>query len=92
MGRHSASFLADVGVRPFAEAQAGPLGPKFQALVEQIGYHRSMATASALSLGFVVIFNWLGHRHLPLILMGATLSPIHLALCVPISTLLAIRG
>src|SRR6266496_3784436 len=39
------TFEARFGVA-YAEAQAGPLGPKLQALVEQIGYYRSMATAS----------------------------------------------
>jgi hypothetical protein len=61
------TFEAQFGVA-YAEAQAGPLGPKLQAIVEQIGYYRSMATASALSLVVVVVFYSLGHRHLPLLL------------------------
>lgn len=59
------TFEAQFGIA-YADAQTGPLGPKLQALVEQIGYYRSMATASALSLAFVVVFNSLDHRHLPL--------------------------
>jgi len=58
------AFEARFGVA-YAEAQAGPLGPKLQALVEQIGYYRSMATASALSVVVIVVFHILGHRHLP---------------------------
>ncbi len=61
------TFEAQFGIA-YAEAQAGPLGPKLQALVEQIGYYRSMATASALSLVLVVVFSSMGHRHLPLLL------------------------
>lgn len=59
------NFEAQFGIA-YLEAQAGPLAPKLQAFVEQIGYYRSMATASALSLGLVLIFNALDRDHLPL--------------------------
>lgn len=59
------TFEAKFGIA-YAEAQAGPLAPKLQSLVEQIGFYRSMAAASAISLGLVLIFNALDHEHLPL--------------------------
>lgn len=58
-------FEAQFGVA-YQEAQKGPLAPKLLAFVEEIGYYRSMATACAICLTLVVIFNWAGRDHLPI--------------------------
>jgi hypothetical protein len=52
----------------YSEAQAGPLGSKMQALVEQIGFYRSAATASLLCLLSITFFGLVLNRaHMPLI-------------------------
>ena len=59
------SFEAQFGAA-YQAAQKGPLAAKLLSMVEEIGYYRSMATASAGSFLLVLILNLLGHHHLPL--------------------------
>lgn len=58
-------FDAQFGIA-YQEAQKGPLGAKLLSIVEEIGYYRSMATASAICFVLVLAFNLLGRHHLPL--------------------------
>jgi hypothetical protein len=58
-------FEAQFGIA-YQEAQKGPLASKLLAFVEEIGYQRSMATASAICIVLAVIFHLAGHRHLPI--------------------------
>lgn len=57
-------FEAQFGIA-YQEAQKGPLAPKLLAFVEEIGYYRSMATASAICIVLVVAFHVADHQHLP---------------------------
>lgn len=57
-------FEAQFGIA-YQEAQKGPLAPKLLAFVEEIGYYRSMATASAICVLLVAVFNFAQHEHLP---------------------------
>lgn len=59
------NFEAQFGAA-YQAAQKGPLAAKLLSMVEEIGYYRSMATASAVSCLLLVIFNCLDHHHLPL--------------------------
>jgi hypothetical protein len=58
-------FEAQFGIA-FQEAQKGPLASKLLSFVEEIGYYRSMATASAICIVLVVIFHLTDHQHLPI--------------------------
>lgn len=64
---HLPTFEAQFGVA-YAEAQVGPLATKLQALLKQIGFYRSAATACLLALLATVFFNVAPVRsHLPLL-------------------------
>ena len=57
-------FEAQFGIA-YLEAQTGPLAPKLESMVEEIGYYRSMATTSAICFFVVVVFNLADQTHLP---------------------------
>lgn len=59
-------FEAQFGIA-YQEAQKGQLGPKLLSMVEEIGYYRSMATASVICFMLVILFNVCGHDHLELL-------------------------
>lgn len=62
-------FEAQFGLA-YQEAQKGPLGSKLLSIVEEIGYYRSMATASAICLVLLLAFRLLGRDHFEVLLWG----------------------
>lgn len=62
----------------YAKAQTGPLGPRLQTFVEQIGFYWSGAIASALCALLVIAFEVADKDHLPALFW----SPIFLACSV----------
>ena len=54
----------------YAKAQVGPLGPRLQTFVEQIGFYRSGALACGLCLATVIVFTLMGRSHLHVCFWG----------------------
>lgn len=60
-------FEAQFGIA-YQQVQKGALGPKLLSIVEEIGYYRSMATASAICMLLVLVFRLFGRTHLEVLL------------------------